>query len=64
MASNSANNGADSADIDPIYQNLDWYVYPTPDCHSEGVSTAQHTVLHSRFRLIVIRSGPHLQLRL
>ncbi len=29
MTSNNANNGADSADIDPIYQNLDWYVYPT-----------------------------------
>lgn len=28
MTSNNANNGAESADIDPIYQNLDWYVYP------------------------------------
>lgn len=26
MTSNTANNGADSADIDPIYQNIDWAI--------------------------------------
>ncbi|OAR00831.1 hypothetical protein LLEC1_03802 [Akanthomyces lecanii] len=29
MTSNSANNGTDSADIDPIYQNLDWAIGQT-----------------------------------
>ncbi|KAM3533528.1 hypothetical protein MY4038_003211 [Beauveria bassiana] len=29
MTSNNANNGADSAEIDPIYQNLDWAIGQT-----------------------------------